>query len=158
MITIFTDGSSRNNNKKNIIRIGGIGVYFGENDSRNLSETITENVTNQRTELLACIRALEQVNNCQDKIIIYSDSKYTINCMTKWIHNWSKNNWKKKNGKNILNLELIQQLYKLTKDNDVEFRHLNSHTKEPKKESSNYYLWYGNMMADKLATVASKKL
>ena len=34
-IRVFTDGACRNNGKQNAI--AGIGVYFGENDIRNVS-------------------------------------------------------------------------------------------------------------------------
>ena len=57
-INIFTDGSTLNNQTKGKRR-GGVGVYFGENDPRNISLSLVEDdinkVTNQVTELLACV-------------------------------------------------------------------------------------------------------
>ena len=71
-IVVFCDGSSLNNNiiSKNKQRIGGIGVFFGENDPRNISEPITDDkVTNITTELLACIKALYILKNSNYKIL-----------------------------------------------------------------------------------------
>ena len=43
-----------------------------------------------------------------DKIILYSDSMYTINCATKWAIEWEKNGWKRKTG-DILNLIYVKE-------------------------------------------------
>ena len=60
-IIIFTDGAVPNNQKKEN-RKGGIGVFFGENDQRNISSSVKETkITNQVCELLACIKALEKL-------------------------------------------------------------------------------------------------
>ena len=42
--------------------------------------------------------------------------------------------------------------------NKIRFQHIRAHQKEPKDLFSDTYKhWYGNMMADKLATDSSKK-
>ena len=50
-------------NNKYSNRSGGIGVYFGLNDPRNISLSLVEDdnnkVTNQVTELLACVLGIE---------------------------------------------------------------------------------------------------
>ena len=57
-------------------------IYGGEN-----------NTTNKRMELIAAIKALEYLNE-NHKIILYTDSNYVKDGITKWIFNWKKNNWK----------------------------------------------------------------
>jgi ribonuclease HI len=89
------------------------------------------------------------------KIILYTDSMYIVNSIEKWAIKWEKNDWKKSDGSTILNVELIKRLYYLSKNLKVTFTHINSHTKEPPKDSPNYYKWYGNYMADKLASEAA---
>ena len=59
-------------------------IYGGEN-----------NTTNNRMELIAAIKALEFLNESH-KIILYTDSNYVKDGITKWIFNWKKNNWKTK--------------------------------------------------------------
>ena len=63
-IIIFTDGAVPNNQKIGN-RKGGMGVFFGENDPRNISYSIKESsilkVTNQVCELLACIKGIKKL-------------------------------------------------------------------------------------------------
>lgn len=164
-IYIFTDGSTLNNQNKGY-RKGGVGVFFNDDDARNISIPLKESpenkVTNQVAELLACIKGIEKVIATQliqkKKIIIYTDSMYIVNMMTKWADNWISNNWKKSDGNTVDNLELVKTLYYYSKNINMEFHHVKSHTKEPKKEDPNYYIWYGNYQADKLAVMASESI
>lgn len=161
-INIFTDGATPNNQNKGN-RKGGIGVFFGDNDINNISFGIKETnklkVTNQVCELTACIMALDfLVHNKKIKntnIIIYTDSMYIVNSITNWAKKWEKNNWKKSDNKPIQNEELIKKLYYLSINFNVEYIHVKSHNKEPAKNSKEYYFWYGNYMADKLAVQAT---
>ena len=57
-ICVYTDGSCRNNGKKNAI--AGIGVYI-ENICK-ISEPIVGRQTNQRAELFAILKALQIIN------------------------------------------------------------------------------------------------
>jgi ribonuclease HI len=160
---IFTDGSCLNNGKKS--SIGSIGIYFDNDNINNISQIINDDnkITNQTMELLACIQALntikEKINNNEltTKIIyVYTDSTYVINCITKWYNSWQKNNWKTSKGKDVENKELIEVLYNLKNENITIFKHVKAHQPEPNdKNSLEYKLWYGNNIADKLATNAS---
>ena len=80
MICIYTDGSCINNGKKNAK--AGIGVYFGENDKRNVSKRIKGKQTNNTAELKAILKAIKIIkkeDNFKDlDITIYTDSKYSI--------------------------------------------------------------------------------
>lgn len=157
-VICFADGSADNM----IQKVGGIGVYFPDHTDYNISTTISKKgmkVTNQKMELTACIKAIEQVkkNSLGNKIIIYTDSMYTINCATKWGKNWKKHGWT--NGKKeIINLPLIKKLYGLVSKIDVTFIHVNSHRTEPEdEESEEWKRWYGNKNADSLAVSASHR-
>lgn len=40
---------------------------------------------------------------------IYTDSQFLINCITKWIYKWKKNNWSTIAGKPVINkVELVE--------------------------------------------------
>jgi ribonuclease HI len=157
-IIVYTDGACRDNQDK-IKRRGGYGIFFGENDTRNKSIKLTgSKITNQVAELSACLCAIETiVNNYNNipSIIIKTDSMYTINCITKWYKSWEKNKWIKSDGKPVDNLELIQKIHNYYKLLDIEFIHVRAHKKEPLNTDKSYNDWYGNMMADKLATEAA---
>tara|TARA_B110000977_G_scaffold152114_1_gene193104 strand:+ start:787 stop:1341 length:555 start_codon:yes stop_codon:yes gene_type:complete len=169
-ICVFTDGSALNNQSKDKSKTrAGVGVFFGESDKRNISFSLNKKKngkyiykkTNQVAEVLAIIMGIETVINTEllkkRKIIIYTDSMYCINIITKWAKNWEKNSWKKSNGKIVENIELIKKMYYLAVNLKVRMVHVKAHKKEPKKDNSSYFTWYGNMMADKLATSASSK-
>ena len=84
MIHIFTDGSCINNGKKN--SKGGVGVFFADNDPRNISQELTcDKVTNQVAELTAISIALDIVKDNKDIVYIYTDSSYCINIFVNWI-------------------------------------------------------------------------
>ena len=162
-IIVYTDGSTLNNQHKGK-RKGGVGVFFGDNDIRNKSiemiESNTNKVTNQVAEITACIVAIETIlenNGDKNNILICSDSMYTINCITKWCKAWEKKNWTKSDGKIIENLELIKKLSSYYKNHNIKFKHVKGHANKPMENSPYYNDWYGNMMADKLATSASMR-
>ena len=157
-ITVFTDGSSSGEIGK---RKGGVGIFFGDNNKLHKSQALrTKDVTNQRAELLACLRAVRIVKKHYKtnwELTIYSDSMYSINCITQWAKTWEKNGWTKKGGK-ILHLDIIKPLYSLYKKHNITFKHVNSHQKKPKdKNSPQWFVWHGNDEADKLATKYMKK-
>lgn len=161
-IIVYTDGSAINNGKKNCY--GGIGIFFGDNDTRNLSQKLPEGkASNNVAELTACLIAIEIIingNYNNNKIIICTDSEYIINCITLWVHNWQKNNWQRSvKGKNkpIKNLEIIKRIKFYVDKYKIVFKHIRSHKTEPNdKTSLEYRNWYGNDMADKLAKQGSE--
>lgn len=146
-ITIYTDGSSLNN--KNYNSPAGIGVFFGDDDERNISLRIVG--TNQYAELYAIYMALNTIKNDNyDKITICTDSMYSINCLKVWIKNWKLNNWQTSTGKPVKHSSLIKNIDELLHDK-ICFKHIRSHKKAPSKDSPNWCDWYGNDCADKLS-------
>ena len=161
-IIVFTDGSTLNNQKKGN-RKGGVGVYFKDNNDLNISLSLKETkdfkVTNNVAELMGAVLAIESIlGNMKlgkKKIILYTDSMYVINIVNTWGKSWEKNNWKKSNNKKVDNIELVKKLYYYSQNIKVTFNHSKGHSKEPPKTDPNYFIWYGNYMADKLAVEGS---
>lgn len=158
---IFTDGSADNLTKTN----GGIGVYFYDEKYQmyNISrKSKIKEPTNQKMELLAIISAIKtcKKNKLEGKINIYTDSKYSIDIITKYVHIWKNNKWMRKVGnknKPICNLNLVKEFYRLNNNSTVEYIHVRGHKKEPEdKNSIEWKKWYGNKMADKLAKIGGK--
>lgn len=151
-IIIYTDGSCINNGKPNAK--AGIGIYFGENDKRNVSEKFVNKPTNQRAEIYAIIKCIDILSseNKKKKIHIYTDSQYTINCITKWIPKWIKNNWINSKNESVKNKDLLEELYFKYIKLQIYFIHINSHTNKKDRHS------LGNAMADKFALNGSKLL
>lgn len=74
--TVYCDGGAKNSNLDD--SIGGIGVFFGVNDPRNISMRVVKPITtNNRCELLAAILALSSFEPNAEGVIC-TDSAYTI--------------------------------------------------------------------------------
>lgn len=156
-ITVFTDGASKGNGKKSAI--GGIGVYFPTYNTLNYSEkivfeTFQKPVTNNLVELLAIKKAIEITKSqfASFELTIYTDSQYCFNIFTSWAKKWKTKNWTKADKKPILNLSLIKVIYDYCENYKIKFIHCNSHLAPPSDiNSKEYFIWYGNDQADKLA-------
>lgn len=149
-MNVYTDGSCLNNGKPNAC--AGIGIFFGVNDNRNLSLKLEGEVSNNISELTAILtvfQILKQEIKANQIINIYSDSEYSINSITIWAHNWSKNNWKKQDNNDIKNVELIKKTYKLfNKYQNVKLHYIKAHSGGQDEHS------LGNEEADTLAKEA----
>lgn len=64
--------------------------------------------TNNMGELMAVLDLLEQTAGAGDDLLVYCDSQYVINSVTKWLPGWKRRGWKKADGKPVLNVELLQ--------------------------------------------------
>lgn len=147
--TIYTDGACPNNG--NGAKEASIGIFFGDNDSRNISSLFNmSNPTNNRAELYAILVALE---SSIGTVEICSDSQYAISCLTKWVNKWEKNDWKTASGKPVKNKEILIDIKERMKNRNIIFRHVsNFNHKIPKDKANKDH--YGNYMADKLANDA----
>ena len=89
---MYTDGAAKGNPGK-----GGFGtVLMFKNHRKELSEGFRM-TTNNRMELLAVIKGLEELKVEGIPVTIYSDSKYVVDAVTKgWIWNWQKMGFKGK--------------------------------------------------------------
>lgn len=142
-INIYTDGACINNGKKTAK--AGIGIYIS--DDFTVSEKLKGLPTNQRAELYAILKALQVINiSDYSKINIYTDSMYSINCITKWVKSWKKNGWKDSKKKDVKNKDLIDNIDKIySKYNHIYFNHVEAHTNKTDIHS------ICNDKADKLA-------
>ena len=68
--------------------------------------------TNNRMELTAAIRALRSLKR-PARVEIYSDSRYMIQGITEWIHDWIRRGWKTASKKPVLNEDLWRELHGL---------------------------------------------
>ena len=64
--------------------------------------------TNNMGELMAVLDLLRSTRDAGDDLLIYCDSQYVINSVTKWMSGWKRKGWKKADGKPVLNVDLLQ--------------------------------------------------
>lgn len=109
-VIIYVDGACSNNGKVNAI--GGYGIYFPNKEFNDVSKKFTLNpITNNRAELWAIYEALEILGGCEyDNATIYSDSKYSVNCINVWYETWEKNKFLGANKKPVDNLDIIDKI------------------------------------------------
>jgi len=133
-LIVFTDGSARNNGKRNAL--ASFAVVWPYHDEFDYSSRLSDNElhTNNRGEYHAVIQALDiacKIDPTMKKtLIIYTDSQLLINSLTLWLHQWKKNDWKKSDGEVISNLDLVKLLDEKIKLRNVVFRHVRAHTGE----------------------------
>mgnify|MGYP000341777644 FL=1 len=147
---VYTDGACSNNGKSN--SLAGIGIFFGIDDYRNVSEKIKGKQTNNCAELIAIIKTysiIEKDIMNNKNITIVSDSEYAISCATYYGEKCYNNNYMNKKNIEITNKNLVKEIYELYKDfKNVNFMHISAHT------NNNDIHSIGNYNADKLANLA----
>ena len=121
-VTLYTDGACSGN--------PGLGGYagiliYGEN--RREYTGAEKQTTNNRMEVMAVIEGLKCLKYpCI--VDVYSDSAYTVNAFENgWIYAWEKNGWKKADKKSVLNVDLWEELYTLTRTHEVIFHKVAGH-------------------------------
>lgn len=146
---VYTDGSCYNNGNFN--SIAGIGIYFDQNNKKNVSKVLENDFkqTNNSAELSAILEAYKIIKEdlSNKKICIFTDSEYSIKCATSYGEKCEKSNWEK----NIPNKELVKQIFNIYNSNDnLMLKHIKAHTNLQDNHS------IGNANADKLAYSAIK--
>jgi ribonuclease HI len=129
---VFTDGACSKNGKPDAK--AGYAVWFPENKDWSEKSRVPDNEpqTNNRGELKAIQRAVEilEAKGCLDEqIVIYSDSTYCIDCLTKWIIGWKARGWKTSDGKDVLNRDIIEDVSnRLSRFASYRFHYVRAHT------------------------------
>lgn len=127
-VEIFTDGACKGNPGP-----GGWGALLrmGRHE-KELSGGEAE-TTNNRMELTAVIKALGAlVETCQ--IDLYSDSKYVIEGITKWVDGWQRRGWKTAAKKPVLNEDLWRELIDAAARHDITWHWIKAHNGHPENE------------------------
>ncbi|MFO7494840.1 MAG: ribonuclease HI [Desulfobacterales bacterium] len=138
-VIIYTDGSALNNPGP-----GGYGVVILEGGRRTELSGGFRKTTNNRMELLACIKGLDALTT-PATVTLYSDSAYVVNGITRgWAKSWQRKGWRKSNGEPALNPDLWEKLLGLCQKHAVRFVWVKGHAGNT-----------GNERCDQLATRAA---
>lgn len=143
---IYTDGSA----------IGQTPNYYGGwgmvvlKDGQKVA-TFSDNKypsTNNEMELTAILNAINYIERVYEfgvTYIIYTDSNYSLQCVTNWCKKWINNGWVNSKKEPVANKEIIEKIYlKLLAMPYIEIRKVKGHSDNE---------W--NNLADELATNAS---
>ena len=121
-VNIYSDGACSGNPGP-----GGYGVILEFNGTELELSGGEENTTNNKMELMGVIIGLEALKEpCE--VTVTTDSKYVADAFNKkWIESWQKKNWKKSDGKPVLNKELWLRLLDAVNKHKVTFVHILGH-------------------------------
>ena len=122
MIKIYTDGSCLGNPGNG----GWAAIIFIGKNKISLKGS-KKNTTNNQMELLAPIKALKKIP-IDEKIEIFTDSKYLKLGITEWIFKWKNNGWKTSNKKKVKNLELWKELDNLVDKYQIKWSWVKAHS------------------------------
>ena len=126
-IIIYCDGACSGNQFS--LNKGGWGAILKYNEAVKELYGGEKNTTNQRMELTACIKALEEIKNKDIPVEIYTDSAYLVNCINEqWYVKWERNGWKNVKKKPVENKELWQRLLSLVQEFTVTFHKVEGHS------------------------------
>lgn len=121
-VMLYTDGACSGNPG-----IGGYGGILIYGTSRKEYSGAEQQTTNNRMEMRAVIEGLLLLKYPCD-VDVYSDSAYTVNSFVNgWIDIWQKNDWKKSDKKPVQNVDLWQELLRLTTIHQVVFHKVKGH-------------------------------
>ncbi|MBB5832286.1 ribonuclease HI family protein [Brachybacterium aquaticum] len=93
--------------------------------------------TNNMGELKAVLDLLEATAVDADQHLhVLCDSQYVINSVTKWMPGWKRKGWRKKDGKPVLNVELLKDIDRALVGRSVEFEWVKGHAGHAMNEAA----------------------
>lgn len=120
-VEIFTDGACSGNPGP-----GGWGAILRHGDTVKEMSGGEAETTNNRMELLGAISALNALKSACE-VDLYTDSKYVMDGISKWIFGWKKNGWKTAAKKPVKNAELWQALDQANQRHKVKWHWVKGH-------------------------------
>ncbi|MFT4087058.1 MAG: ribonuclease HI [Gordonia sp. (in: high G+C Gram-positive bacteria)] len=140
-VEISTDGACLGNPGP-----GGWGAVLRYGDTEKQLSGAEPDTTNNRMELTAAIEGLAALTRPCD-VILYTDSVYVRDGITKWVNGWKRNGWQTSAKKPVKNADLWQRLVDEERRHTVEWRWVKGHNGDKYNE-----------IADTLATSAARTL
>lgn len=93
--------------------------------------------TNNRMELTAAIASLLMINEpCM--VHVHTDSKYVLEGITLYVHNWKANGWCNSRGAPVKNQDLWETLCEAAKMHRVSWHWVRGHNGNPQNERADH--------------------
>lgn len=146
-VLIYTDGSCLGNPGPGGWAALLIRTENGIETKRRAISGFEIETTNNRMEIRAAIAALRCLKKDETApITIRTDSTLLVRGVTEWLPNWVARNWRKSDGKPVLNHDLWEELIVLTKGRNITWEWVKGHAGEARNEK-----------VDRLAKAAAQK-
>lgn len=125
-VIIYTDGACSKNPGP-----GGWGVLLISRGTARYLSGYEPHTTNNRMELRAAIVGLKTLTITKRVVaVLYTDSLYVRDGISKWVHAWAKNNWRKYNNKPVENQGLWQELIEQNEKHNVNWQWVRGHASD----------------------------
>ncbi len=127
-VALFSDGACSGNPGPGgwgvILRFRGVEkeLFGGERDT-----------TNNRMEMMAIIQGLEALKR-PVSVDIFTDSKYVIDGITKYMPTWKKNSWRTADKKPVKNIDLWERMLAAMKPHQLSWNWVKGHNGHPENE------------------------
>lgn len=139
-VIIYTDGSCQGNPG-----IGGWGAVLRKGGHQKTLCGGALQTTNNRMEITAAIMALQALTrSC--RVLVYSDSQYVIQGMSRWLRGWKASQWRGADGSPVKNQDLWMQLDDCASRHQVQWMWVRGHAGNA-----------GNEQADALANQGAQQ-
>ena len=125
VVEIFSDGACRGNPGP-----GGWGAILRANGREKELFGGEAATTNNRMELTAVIRALEELKR-PSRVEVYTDSQYVQKGISEWVHSWKRRGWKTADKNPVKNEDLWRRLDELAARHEVEWHWVRGHSGHP---------------------------
>ncbi|GMF42513.1 unnamed protein product [Phytophthora fragariaefolia] len=130
-LVAFCDGSALENGRQGC-RAGYACIFPHNKDWNVAKQLVEERATNNRAEYMAALEAMKRANMEDPEgsrvLFIFSDSMLLIRSMTEWVGTWQKNNWKKSDGLDVQNRDLLELLMTEKGKRRIRWTHVKAHT------------------------------
>lgn len=122
-VILYTDGACTGNPGP-----GGYAAILTYGEHRREISGGFRQTTNNRMELTAAIMGLRTLTRpC--RVVLYSDSEYVVNAMSRgWAERWKANGWKRNKKERASNPDLWEELLALCDRHEVEFKWVRGHS------------------------------
>ncbi len=147
-VQIYCDGACSPNPGKSGT---GLAVYHQGKINTLYYGLYQANGTNNTAELnglLYSFKLAKKYLNSVEQVQILSDSKYSIDCITKWAKGWQTKGWTRGKGEEIKNVDLIKECFALYQE--IKQKLIISHVKGHANIE-------GNELSDRMAVLARKE-
>ena len=127
-VELFTDGACKGNPGP-----GGWGALLRMGEHEKELSGAECDTTNNRMEMTAVIKGLSALTKpCA--VDVYSDSKYVIDGITKWIFGWQKRGWVNAAKKPVANADLWREMVEATARHEISWHWVKGHSGHPENE------------------------
>jgi ribonuclease HI len=128
VIDIYSDGACKGNPGP-----GGWGALMVSGSSQREICGGDPATTNNRMEMTAVIRALEQLKQ-PSQVRVHTDSQYVQKGISEWLPGWKRRNWRTAEGKPVKNQDLWRELDELNNLHSIEWKWVRGHNGHPQNE------------------------